>query len=76
MSARDTLIGLLEQWARQAGAAEETPEAVADAYAVEIRQGGAATVRAAKLREPFGYGDGRVNRILERVAKKIEKGAT
>ncbi len=76
MSARDTLVGIVQQWSERIGAADETPEALTDAYRDEVRREDAATVRAAKLSEALSYDDGRLNRTLERVAKKIEGGRT
>lgn len=78
MSARDTLIGILGQWAERHGGATETPDAVVDAYRAEVRAETrreiAAFLRAEKVREPEGETEEHLNCCLDDLARDIEKG--
>lgn len=80
MSARDEAVARLSRFMPR-----ERAEALADSGAAriaavfdeirdQVRREDAAIARAAKLREPQGYDDERLNRALERVAVKIERG--
>ncbi|WP_055563648.1 hypothetical protein [Streptomyces atriruber] len=75
MSARDDLIAGLLSGAQHWMAAGENPveaRRLVDARDAEIRRENAATVRAAKVREPIDETERHLNAVLEDVAREIE----